>query len=197
MNIKSIFNTQFTPENPVLGSLLVAEPFMQDKYFRHSVICLIDYESKNSSAMGIVLNKPTPYTLDNFLENISVPVRVYLGGPVSTDRLYFLHSLGDIIPGGHRVTDGLWVGGDFEAMENYINSGYDTDGNIRFFIGYSGWSEGQLENEMKNLSWAVVPKTDESEILTESGDTLWHSAVKKLGDEYRSWRYHPCDIRAN
>jgi len=200
MDFRSLlFNIDITPDTPGMASLLVAEPFLQEDSFRHAVICLVDYDAPESSAMGIVLNHPTGYSLHELLDSISEKTRipVFCGGPVSMDRLYFLHTLGDIIPGGRMIREGLWIGGDFDAMENYINSGYPVEGKIRFFIGYSGWSEGQLAGEIEKRTWAVTPIVSNEQLLTEYGDAMWHTYVRVLGEEYRGWRYHPHNPSAN
>ncbi|WP_301754121.1 YqgE/AlgH family protein, partial [uncultured Muribaculum sp.] len=71
---------------------------MKEKYFNHAVICLIDYEIGETS-MGIVMNKMTNYTLSDLISTVTrkEPIPIYCGGPMSCDRLYFIHTLGDII----------------------------------------------------------------------------------------------------
>lgn len=200
MSIKSLlFNINIESDKPYHASLLVAEPFLKEDYFRRAVICLVDYDGESSGSMGVVMNRPTAYKLQELLETIKVerPVTVYCGGPVSTDRLFFIHTLGDIIPGGMKIRDGLWLGGDFTAMEDYVNSGYPIEGKIKFFIGYSGWSRGQLEEEIKAHTWAVAPIISNQQLMMESEDTMWHTVVRQLGEEYRGWRYHPIDPHVN
>ena len=94
--------------NPSSGALLVAEPFLRESYFNHAVIYLVDYGDGESS-MGIVMNKTTNYLLSDLLNNVTrrEPVPVYCGGPLSGDRLYFIHRLGDIIPGAKHIADGM------------------------------------------------------------------------------------------
>ena len=147
-----------TGVEPGVGTLLVAEPFLKESYFNHGVVVLIDYEPP-VSAMGVVVNNLTEYTLQELVEGVKVkdPIPVYCGGPVGSDRLYFMHTLGDLIPETRRIGDNLWLGGDFDALFEIINDGYDIDGHIRFFTGYSGWSPGQLEEEVSKRVWAVSP----------------------------------------
>ncbi len=126
--------------NPSSGALLVAEPFLRESYFNHAVIYLVDYGDGESS-MGIVMNKTTNYLLSDLLNNVTrrEPVPVYCGGPLSGDRLYFIHRLGDIIPGAKHIADGMYIGGDFDCMIDYVNAGYPLEGFVRFCLGYSGW----------------------------------------------------------
>ena len=143
--------------NPSSGALLVAEPFLRESYFNHAVIYLVDYGDGESS-MGIVMNKTTNYLLSDLLNNVTrrEPVPVYCGGPLSGDRLYFIHRLGDIIPGAKHIADGMYIGGDFDCMIDYVNAGYPLEGFVRFCLGYSGWDVGQLDDELKNNVWAVT-----------------------------------------
>ena len=180
------------------GVLLVAEPFLREEHFNHAVILLIDFE-KNDSAMGLVLNKPTGYVLGEAVEGISekIEIPIYCGGPVSVDRLFYIHLLGDIIPHSKQLSDKLYIGGDFDAVRDYVNSGAPTDGIIRFFVGYSGWDIGQLEQEVHNHTWAVAPKTTNRDILKEDGDSFWYHTVRSMGEPYRNWLYHPLNPQLN
>ena len=194
-----LFNIDFQQRLPGPGSLLVAEPFLREKYFHHSVICLVDYEP-GGSAMGIVLNRQTGTPLQSLISGITVerPIPVFCGGPMSCDRLYFIHSLGSIIPGSKPIADsGLYIGGSFEAMTDYVNSGYPVEGCIRFFIGYSGWSERQLDEEIGNNVWAVAETPSAEMVLTAEEDAYWHRTVRAMGDDYRGWLFHPWNIHAN
>lgn len=178
---------------PAPGALLVSEPFLHEEYFNHAVIALVEYEP-GQSAMGVVMNNETEYSLQDLVEGITVKERipVYCGGPVADDRLFFVHTLGDLIPGTQPLGKGLWIGGDFDAMVKIINDRYDLNGSIRFFIGYSGWEAGQLEGEISRNVWAVGRMPDVAgELLREEGDAAWHKAVRSLGPAYRGWLYHP------
>ena len=185
--------------DPQVGSLLVAEPFLKESYFNHAVICLVDH-SEGQSSMGVVLNRISGHELQDLIDGISCadPVTVYCGGPVACDRLYFLHTLGpDIIPDTREVSHGLWIGGDFEAVKDYISAGYPVDGHIRFFIGYSGWDAGQLDDELRQSVWAITQPGSADTLLTGAEDSMWHRYVRSMGTPYSCWRYHPQNPRAN
>ena len=102
-----------TDRRPVReGSLLVSEPFLKEHFFKHAVISLVDYGA-DTGAMGVVLNNRTALTLDEVLEHVrpETKVPVYCGGPLSHDRLFFIHDLGSgLIPGAREYCDGLWIG---------------------------------------------------------------------------------------
>ncbi|MDE6491118.1 MAG: YqgE/AlgH family protein [Muribaculaceae bacterium] len=199
INFDSIlFNIDISDRLPQAGSILVAEPFLREQYFNHAAICLIEYEV-GQPAMGVVMNRSTGYMLSDLMDIASggSTIPVYCGGPLSCDRLYFLHSLGDILPDSRQVTDRLWVGGDFDTMRDYIASGYPTDGHVRFFIGYSGWDAGQLESELHDHVWAVTDIPNDLNPLVGSDDAYWHRMVRYMGSDFRGWRYHPQNPHAN
>ena len=180
-----LFNIDIASGMPHPGAILVSEPFLREEYFAHAVICLVDYGLEESS-MGVVMNRSTAYTLQGLVQGVSrrEDVPVFCGGPMSCDRLYYLHTLGQFIPDSRQVVPGLYIGGDFNAMLDYVNSGLDIDGHIRFFIGY-------------NRVWAVAEPSDPKELLTGADDPYWHRHVRMLGNRFRGWRYHPQNPHAN
>lgn len=196
----SIFNLK-TIKLPVHdGDLLIAEPFLDESCFARGVVSVIDY-SREDGATGVVLNNRMDYTLDDVLDGITtdIDVPVYCGGPLCQDRLYFIHTLGpQIFAGAREYAPGLYIGGDFDSAIQYVNEGYPFDGCLRFFIGYSGWSSGQLEQEIMDDTWAITPMLGEpAQLLRGGGDPYWHKVVRQLGTAYRSWRFLPRDVRAN
>lgn len=198
-----IFNIDIESRPPFQGGLLVAEPFLQESYFKHSVVTLVSY-SNEEGALGLVMNHLTEYKMPDILPLIentkeTQAIEVFLGGPVADDRLFYLHTLGpEVISRAQEVGDGLYVGGEFSDVVNYVNSGYPVSGRIRFFIGYSGWVAGQLEEEIGNNVWAVTDRPgDPAQLLTGANDSYWHRVVKSMGSKYRSWLYHPSDIHSN
>ena len=179
-------------------SFLVAEPFLRDSYFSHAVIALVDY-TPGGKAMGIVLNHPLGCTLQEIVSEVNAPepIRVFCGGPMSCDRLYFIHTLGDIIPNSQPMGEGLWIGGDFDAMIKYVNSGYPVEGVIRFFLGYSGWDSGQLDEELHQHVWAVADPIAHETTLTLTHDDLWHAMVRSMGPAFRGWQFYPKNVLSN
>lgn len=200
MNSKSLlFNIDIsTGLPPAEGRLLISEPFLRESYFNHAVIVLVDHEAGISS-MGVVVNNLSDYTLQQLIDGVTIeaPVPVYTGGPVGSDRLFFLHTLGDLIPESRQIAPGLYVGGDFDSALTIVNDGYELEGHLRFFLGYSGWNGGQLEDELEKSVWAVAPLGDPADLLTGDDDAVWHREVRALGPKYRGWLYHPQNISAN
>lgn len=199
----NIFDIKTVKRPAVTGSLMVAEPFLREHYFHHAVISLIDAPVGGDGSMGVVLNNCTALLLHEILDGVNSRrhIPVYCGGPMSQDRLFFVHTLTDeIIPGAQEYAPGLWVGGDFDAMIDYLNSGYPVDGVIRFFLGYAGWDRGQLNSELRNNVWAVAGSDADitpAELLSLHGDRLWHRVVRAMGPGYRLWDLHPASMNAN
>lgn len=193
-----LFNIKIASASPVPGSVLVAEPFLRDQHFLHSVILLVDY-AHAAPSMGVVLNRLTAYTLQGLLSGVrrSESVPVFCGGPMSYDRLFFIHTLGTAIPGAREVSPGIFIGGDMDSMLDYVNSGYPLEGFVRFFIGYSGWSPYQLDEELNDHVWAVTSPPTPSSLLDGSEDRYWHRFVRYLGSSFRGWLYHPQNPLSN
>lgn len=196
----NLFRVKSSHCSPVAGAALVAEPFMKEGYFNHGVISIIDYVPEEG-ATGTVMNNRTEYMLGELLDGVSpdLEIPVFCGGPLGQDRLYFIHTLGpDIIPKARRYAPGLYVGGDFDIIIDYINEGYNVDGAVRFFIGYSSWYEGQLENEIRQEKWALTHVIGSpSNMISLAGDKYWHRFVRSLGPAYRAWSLMPRNVAYN
>ena len=146
---------------PARGKVLISEPFLCDHMFGRSVILLVDHT--HDGTMGLVMNKPLPLFLNDVLKDFNCPenIPIYKGGPLSTDTLFYLHTLKGIT-GALPIGKGFYLNGDFEAIKNYIMQGNSVKGRIRFFLGYSGWEYEQLDREIEEgpLSvWCVVVVT--------------------------------------
>ena len=116
---------------------------------------------------------------------------------MSCDRLYFMHTLGDLIPDSREITPGLSIGGDFDAMLSIVNDGYAAEGHLRFFLGYSGWGVEQLDGELLKNVWAVTDIPSVTDILSGEEDAYWHRIVRSMGSRYRGWLYHPRNPHSN
>jgi putative transcriptional regulator len=189
---------KFTPDTnvePVKGSLLLAEPFMDDPYFQRKVILLCEHNEEGS--FGFVLNNYIDLTIDRLMAEFPhFASRVSVGGPVKNTNLYYIHTLGEQLAGSIQVTDTIYMGGDFEQLKALAKSGQIPDDEIRFFVGYAGWSEGQLRAEIKNHSWFVV-EADEPLLMDTSGDELWATMIGRLGKEYAHLANTPNDPSLN
>lgn len=194
----TLFNINVENKLPQIGSFLVAEPFLREQYFNHAIILLADY-FPGKSAMGIVMNKPTGYMLNELLTSVNFKddIRVFCGGPLSSDRLFYIHRMPDLISNSTPLGNGLWIGGDFDDICSYIEQGMPCTDNIRFFIGYSGWDAGQLDSELKQKVWASTDIPEDFQALSGEEDHYWHHVVKKMGQNYHGWRFQPMNPQDN
>ncbi|WP_028663709.1 YqgE/AlgH family protein [Runella zeae] len=179
---------------PTKGKLLIAEPFLGDPNFERSVVFLCEHNERGT--FGLVFNQTTNLFLNDVLqEPVANNLPLYLGGPVEQNTLHFLHRLSfieDAIP----VGENLFWSGDFEQIISILNVGKITEQDIRFFVGYSGWSAGQLDDELKRDSW-IVSDTDAAFIFDTPTDQFWRAVLRRMGGEYRVKSHYPTDPRLN
>ena len=192
MDLESIIYKDPSIVNPRKGDLLIAEPLLDEPYFKRSVVLLLD-EDSNNGHIGLTLNKTTPVTLQDLFPDWKAgrDVPGYCGGPVEADRLFMLHSLGDVFAGSMEVSPGLYVGAKLDDIIDYVNNHEYVEGSLRFFLGYSGWTKGQLTSEILRNTWALNPKPDKQDMLSGSEDMYWRREVERLGGKYRSWLLVP------
>jgi putative transcriptional regulator len=178
------------------GSILIAEPFLQGRYFSRSIIFLTDYSK--DGAVGFVLNKSSDLYPDEVIEDLfSFKGELFLGGPVSSDTLHFLHTFGSKVPGSIQVTQNIYWGGDFQRIKDLVNVGKADESSVKFFAGYSGWAPGQLEAEIAENSW-IVSKLDDKEVMDNQIDNLWSDSLHRLGDDiYKTWNNFPTNPAFN
>lgn len=180
---------------PAQGTLLISEPFLRDYYFRRSVVLLAEHDENGS--FGLIINKPLEIKINEIVKDFpDFDTKVYIGGPVKTDNLFVLHTLGNKISGSSKIMDGLYWGGDIDMIKSMIEEKKIRSQNIRFYIGYSGWDPDQLNREMKENSW-VVTKLKTEKILLESPTDMWKNILKSMGEDYSVWINYPLDPMMN
>lgn len=195
-NLNKIFKFKPTGIKVRTGKLLVAEPFMPDFYFKRAVLLLADYDD-NDGSFGLIINKKTEYTINEISSEFkNLDADVYLGGPVQTDSLFYLHRRGDIIKNSLEIIPGVFWGGDFDQLVFLINEGVIGKEDIRFYLGYAGWDPKQLDKELKEISW-LVSNVTVKEIFNKNPDTLWKSSIKKLGHDFHHWLNFPVNPQLN
>ncbi len=178
--------SQMITEKLQKGCLLIAEPsIIGDLSFNRSVILLADYNTEGS--VGFIINKPLDYSIKDLISEIDADFTVYNGGPVEQDNLYFIHSVPDLIPNSIEISNGVFWGGDFELTRNLINNKVITSENIRFFLGYTGWSSNQLEEEIEANSWIVTKNNLDNSLLKKSSALFWKEKIMELGGDYVIW----------
>ncbi len=172
------------------GQLLIAEPsILGDVSFNRSVILLAEHNAEGS--VGFILNKPLDYTIGDLLPEIEASFKIYIGGPVEQDNLYFIHTIPKLINNSIEISNGIYWGGDFELTKSLINEGKINKEEIRFFLGYTGWSAAQLETEIQGNSWIIANNTLKKDILSKSSKKFWKEKINELGGEYILWSNAP------
>lgn len=186
----NIFKIETNHIVPAKGRILISEPFLRDQIFGRSVVLLIDHTPDGS--MGLVLNKPLPISLNTLIDDVEFTERIplYQGGPISMDTLFFLHTL-EGIPHSLPVAPNIYLNGDFDMLKQYMQQGGNIKGNIRFFLGYSGWEYKQLSREIDENTW-LISHENASVLMDEaSSDQLWKQSLGKLGNKYEIWSHFP------
>lgn len=172
------------------GHLLIAEPsIIGDLSFNRSVILLADHNDEGS--VGFIINKPLKYTINDLVPDVEANFKIYNGGPVEQDNLYFIHNIPDLITNSVEISNGIYWGGDFELTKSLINEGKIKKDNIRFFLGYTGWAARQLENEMQSNSWIVAENLYQNKIIGKSSTDFWKEKILELGGDYIIWSNAP------
>lgn len=181
--------------SPAAGILLIAEPFLKDPHFMRSVVVICEHQKEGS--VGLVLNKPYELTLDALITSFEgYPIPVFYGGPVQKNTIHFLHQYPELIPGGQEIMKGVFWGGDFEMVTQLVKKNELDLSKIRFFIGYSGWSKDQLDEELKEKTWLTVTAT-RNLIFHPFHDNIWKDSLKRLGGEYEMMINFPIDPQLN
>lgn len=160
-----------------------------------TVVFLCDHQEEGS--FGFVINRVFGHTLNelmNDLDELKLPV--FYGGPVQMDTIHFLHQYPDLIPGSYEVLDGIYWGGDFETAITLIKAGSIDTTKIRFFIGYSGWGSGQLNDELKEKSW-LTAEANRKIVFHRKADEIWKDALRLLGGDYEMMANFPVDPQLN
>ncbi len=164
------------------GEILLAEPFMADPNFKRAAVLLCEHGEEGS--VGFIMNKPLNMRIDELIEDFpEFDSEVLFGGPVQTDTIHYIHNMGELLEGSIKVVDGVFWGGDFEKLKFLIDSQLVQPENIRFFVGYAGWSEGQLKDEMVYGSW-VTAEMDANYLFKITPSDLWQKVMYNKGNTY-------------
>lgn len=194
-NIEDILTIKSNNVKPTGGKILLSEPFLLDYYFKRSVVLLAEHNEEGS--FGVIMNKPLSVKLNEVVKDFpDFPGQIYLGGPVQNDSLFFVHTLGDKIEGSSEIIEGLYWGGEMEQIKEMITLNLIKPDQIRFYIGYSGWTSNQLEEELERNSW-VVSNEKSSYLLNTKSDIMWAKSLQKLGGSYAFWPNFPNDPGQN
>ncbi|MFN6947186.1 MAG: YqgE/AlgH family protein [Cytophagaceae bacterium] len=179
----------------IKGNILISEPYLGDPDFERTVILLC--ENNEQGAFGFILNKPTILTLDSVWSGIDdYKEMLFMGGPVGQDSLHFIYRNTTPLEGSVEVMDNLYWGGDYEQLKSLINENKVSAGDFKFFLGYSGWGEGQLQDELSSNSWIVADASLDDVFCTDPKE-MWRGILKKMGGKFKMISNYPTDPRLN
>jgi putative transcriptional regulator len=188
----------YTDKNiePRKGDILISDPFLADPNFVRTVILLCEHNDEGT--FGFVLNKSAKIKLDDIIEDVEgTDLDVYIGGPVQQDTLHFIHRKGELLEGSMEVREGLFWGGDFDQLQFLLKEKIVSAEDFKFFIGYSGWSEGQLMDEMKLNSWIISRNVSLQQVFDTDERRLWKEVLHNMGGKFKMISNFPVDPRLN
>lgn len=182
-------------EKPQAGMLLIANAEMRDQNFRRTVLLLCEHNENGT--FGLILNRPLElgmlevmddYSGENFL--------LSWGGPVQTNTIHVLHRYGNLVGDCTQIVDGVFWGGDYEQIKSLIETKQVEPAGFKFYLGYAGWGEGQLENEMDGNSWYLAA-ADAYTVFQEDVERMWSRVLRKKGGDYAIVATFPQDPQMN
>ncbi len=181
---------------PSAGKLLISEPFLMDPNFKRSVVLITEHE--NEGTIGFILNQRSALVLSDLipeLENADYPV--YIGGPVGTDTVHFLHRCYNKLNDGEEIAKGIYWGGNFEALKILVTNKLIDPSEIKFFIGYSGWGVEQLKDELNGNTWIVSDTYNADVVFSDDEEDLWREVIINLGPKFAHVSNFPSNPNLN
>lgn len=195
MKESELFKIQSNTLNVAIGNVLISEPFFSDPHFMRSVILMIDHNRGGS--LGIIFNKRIPVSINELINGFpDFKADVYYGGPVETNRIFFIHTVGELIPESYKICGNIYWSNNINALKALIRNNLINSHEVRFFVGYAGWDAGQLRNELKANAW-LVGKFSSKDLLTSNPKTMWKTFVDKMGERYSQWSKFPTNPSFN
>jgi putative transcriptional regulator len=181
--------------DPQKGRLLLSEPYLADPNFERTVILLTEHNEEGS--VGFILNKPSESHVSEVMDDLrGMDAQIYIGGPVQQDTLHFIHRYGDL-EDAIELENGIYWGGNFEQLLTLIDNQKLSVTEIKFFLGYSGWSPDQLQEELTLNSWIVSDRVSQELIFETLPDQMWKKALQELGGRFSVYSNYPADPRMN
>lgn len=178
------------------GKYLIADPSLQDLFFKKSVIMMIEHDEEG--AFGLILNKPINIKVNDYIKGFPElhDFKLFMGGPVKTDNIFMIHDLGQKIQGSEEIAKNIFWGGNIENVIELVLNHEISMQNIKFFLGYSGWDPKQIEDEIKEKSW-IVSTAKSKELFALQPNQMWSNLMRKMGNEYAIWSNMPVNPAYN
>jgi putative transcriptional regulator len=174
------------------GQLLVSSPALHDPSFRRTVVLIAHHD--DDGAMGLVLTRPSEVIAAEAVPSLGAlpgaASAIYVGGPVQPEAFMVLAEFDDVAEAAAPIFGRLgFVPADAEPEELSIRR-------MRLFAGYAGWAAGQLEAELSEPSWIVVP-AEADDAFADDPDELWRTVLHRAGSEYSLMETMPYDPDLN
>lgn len=183
-------------DTPQKGTILLAEPFLKENVFKRSAI-IVCRHTEEGGTFGFAINKLLKTTLNEIINDLAaIDFPVYLGGPMQKDTLHFIHQYPHFLKDAERIFEGVYWGGDFETLKKHLKNGTIHKNKIKFILGYSGWSQGQLEEEIIEESW-ILTKADKNIVFETEASEIWQKSMILLGGKNKAMAYYPTDPQLN
>jgi putative transcriptional regulator len=180
---------------PEKGRLLISEPFLPDPNFERTVVLMCEHNEEGS--FGFVLNKPSILKVGEVMEDITdLDNLVYVGGPVQQDTLHFIHR-NTQLENAVEIVEQIYWGGAFDNLMLLCQTQQITGKDIRFFLGYSGWGPGQLDEELEQDSWIVCDYVTDQLLFDTEPEIMWRKALENMGGRFSMYSNYPVDPRLN
>lgn len=178
------------------GVFLIACPEIEDGIFYRSVILLCD--NSTAGSFGLIVNKMLDKEITEELIQVEgvdqMNIEFRSGGPMQPGQMMLLHGSGEIPQQTLEVCSGVYLGGDVEFLQKHAVS--EDRGKMLLCFGFTGWTGGILEKEIRSGMWYTYPASKELLFSQESG-TLWKTLLKKMGGRYASLAMIPEDLSQN
>lgn len=177
-------------ETSFAGLLLVASPWLGDPNFAQTVVLVLQHDQ--DGAVGVVLNRPTVEPVASHLPEwsgrLEEPPLVFVGGPVQP--AVAIGVVRSDLPGERTALNGVGL------VDLALDPASAPAGPVRVFSGYSGWGPGQLESEMTEETWVLVP-AEVGDVFTENPETLWTEVLRRQGGRLAMLATYPADPSMN
>jgi putative transcriptional regulator len=174
------------------GKLLISSPLLHDPNFRRTVVLMTHHDDEG--AMGLVLSRPSEVQVADAVPELAelpgVDERVYVGGPVQPEAVVVLVEHED------EPADDATIVGNVAFMHADSDLRELDVVRARVFAGYSGWGAGQLEAELEESSWIVVP-SEPDDVFAPDPDELWRTVLHRKGGKFALIATMPYDPKLN
>ncbi len=189
------------------GTFLIASLGIEEDAFRRTVILVLQH-IPDEYTLGVIINRPLGERANLYsrteLQNLTAGLQegdvlsgmFFQGGPVDPGSLIFLHRVDELGDDATRISDGLYAGGDLDALREHTSNLESEQPLLRFYLGYADWSPGQLEAEIALGAWVLAPG-DVDLVFSEEADQTWHEALHALGGKYVPMSFIPEDPSLN